>query len=189
MLYEKIQLEDGEVVLKTVRKHWFVIVAELFGVATMIALPFFLIVFLLLFPGLSVNLSQLGDYLPLVIFGTAFWLLLSLLTGFMLWTHYFLDLWVITDRRIIVIDQIRFFDRKVASFRLERLQEIKVSISGLIQTFLNFGTLRAQTASASESSFETSGLPDPRGLQAIIQQAMDQRLKTLHLQSEQRRAG
>ncbi len=184
MLYEKIQLEADEKVLKTVRKHWFVIVAELFGIAAMLALPFFLATFLLLFPGFTVAFDWLESYASLLIFGTAFWLLMSLLTGFMLWTHFYLDLWVITDRRIIVIDQIHFFNRKVSSFRLERLQDIKVTINGILPTFLNFGTLRAQTASAAESNFQTAGLPDPKGLQALIQHAMDERLKTIHGQTQ-----
>jgi hypothetical protein len=184
MLYEKIQFEAGEQVLKTVRKHWFIIVTELFGVATMIALPFFIAIFILLFPELVSTFDWLESYAELLIFITTLWLLLSLLTGFMLWTHYYLDLWVITDRRIIVIDQIHFFNRKVSSFRLERLQDIKVTINGILATFLNFGTLRAQTASAAESNFQTAGLPDPKNLQALIQHAMDERLKTIHGQTQ-----
>ena len=97
----------------------------------------------------------------------------------MTWTHYYLDLWIITDRRIIVVDQVHFFNRKVSSFRLERLQDIKVSINGIIPTFLNFGTILAQTASDAESNFMSNGLPDPRGLQSTIQKATDARLQTL----------
>ena len=95
------------------------------------------------------------------------------------WTQYYLDLWILTDRRIIVIDQVYFFNRKVSNFRLERLQDINVSISGLIPTLLDYGTIRAQTASESESNFESKYLPDPRGLQSQIQQAMDARLNKL----------
>ena len=36
MLYEKIELEPNETVLKVVRKHWFIIVSELFGVLVML---------------------------------------------------------------------------------------------------------------------------------------------------------
>ena len=99
--------------------------------------------------------------------------------GFTVWTHYYLDLWVISDRRIIVIDQRGFFNRKVSSFRLERMQDIKVTITGIIATLLNFGTIRAQTAGANESNFASGGMPDPRGVQALIQGAMDERLKVL----------
>jgi len=179
MLYEKIQLEPGEQVLRTVRKHWFVIVAELFSIAILIALPFVVATFLLIFFELATAVTWLEPYTPLIIFGGAFWLLLCLLAGFMMWTHYYLDLWLITDRRIIVVDQIHFFNRKVSSFRLERLQDIKVTMSGIIPTLLNFGTLRAQTASSAESNFQTAGLPDPKGLQALIQLAMDKRLAVI----------
>jgi Bacterial PH domain len=179
MLFEKIELEPSETVLKVVRKHWFVIVAELFGSFFLILAPLFLLLALVLFPQIIPFEFHLETHLPYVTFGVALWLLFSLLTGFMTWTHYYLDLWVITDRRIIVIDQIRFFNRKVSSFRLERLQDIKVSITGILPTFLNFGTMRAQTASAAESNFMSTGLPDPRGLQSIIQKAMDARLEAL----------
>jgi hypothetical protein len=103
------------------------------------------------------------------------------MAAFSTWTHYYLDLWIITDRRIIVVDQIHFFNRNVSMFRLERLQDIEFKINGVIPTLLNFGTVQAQTAGAHESNFKTTGLPDPRGLQALIQKAMDDRLKELYL--------
>jgi hypothetical protein len=180
MLFEKIELEPNEQVLRVVRKHWFVIVAELFGGIVFGLMPVFIIIVMLLIPNLPINLVEYTTYL---IYGLSGWLLITTLGLFMTWTHYYLDLWIITDRRIIVIDQIHFFNRKVSIFRLERLQDIKVSINGVLATFLNFGTLRAQTASAAESNFMTTGLPDPRELQSLIQKAMDERLKELGRQS------
>lgn len=180
MLFERIQLEPGEEVLKVVRKHWFIIMAELFATVTMALLPFFVMVVFAFIPTEWIpDAIRAIPILPLVIWGTAGWLVLTLMASYAIWTHYYLDLWVITDRRIIVIDQIGFFNRKVSSFRLERMQDIKVSVQGILATFLNFGTLRAQTASSAESNFKTSGLPDPRGLQALIQGVMDRRLQTI----------
>src|SRR3990167_4250480 len=177
MLFEKIEFEEDENVILTVRKHWFVITAELITALMFAFLPFLILIFL----------SALPEFVPLnIVFASAAWILLTLLSTFMIWTHFYLDLWVITDHRIIVIDQIHFFNRKVSSFRLERLQDIKVSINGIIPTFLNYGTLRAQTASAAESNFMTVGLPDPRGIQSVIQKATDERLRSLQgtLQTE-----
>ena len=181
MLFEKIQLEPGEELLKVVRKHWFIILAELFGVLIMLFVPFIILFAITLFPDILSNFNiSLTNYNSLITFSIAGWSVLTLMTGFAIWTHYYLDLWIITDRRIILVDQIHFFNRNVSIFRLERLQDIEFYIKGIIPTFLNFGTVKAQTASAFESNFRTNGLPDPRGLQAIIQKAMDQRLALLH---------
>ncbi|MBY0537973.1 PH domain-containing protein [Patescibacteria group bacterium] len=179
MLFEKIQLEPDETVVKTVRKHWFVITLELLLIIFMGLMPVFVFMGLLMMTPSEAVMGFFETQTPIIIFGLASWLLLSAMATATAWTHYYLDLWVITDRRIIVIDQIGFFNRKVSNFRLERLQDIKVSVKGLIPTLLNYGTVRAQTASAAESNFESRFLPDPRGLQALIQTAMDTRLQTL----------
>jgi hypothetical protein len=179
MLFEKIELEFNEQVLKVVRKHWFVISMELLGTLIFALLPVLLILIFTLLPTEMKFIEESEIFTTLFLYGTCVWLLLTLLLTFMVWTNYYLDLWIITDRRIIAIDQINFFNRKVSSFRLERLQDIKVSINGIIPTFLNYGTIRAQTASAAESNFMTTGLPDPRELQSLIQKATDARLESL----------
>lgn len=182
MLYEKIELEPNEEVLTVVRKHWFVIITELFGTFLLLLFPFFILFLAAIFPKtlLETNIG-IEHFTTLIAFGIGAWSIMVLMAGFATWTHYYLDLWIITDRRIIVVDQIHFFNRNVSMFRLERLQDIEFKINGLIPTLLNFGTIQAQTAGAHESNFKTHGLPDPRGLQALIQKAMDTRLKELHV--------
>ena len=175
-------MEPGEEVLVMVRKHWFVIVAELFGIFIMLLLPFLLLASTsILQSTFSAFNFDLSNYSALIVFGVCGWTILSLLSGFAIWTHYYLDLWIVTDRRIILIDQIKFLSRNVSVFRLERTQDIEFQIKGIIPTMLNFGTIKAQTAGAHESNFSSSGMPDPRGLQAIIQGAMDERLRVLHI--------
>ena len=92
---------------------------------------------------------------------------------FLIWTDYYLDLWTITNRRIIAIDQRGLFRRAVASFRYERLQDINIEINGFIATMLDFGELRAQTASAYRDAFEIKGIPHPRDIKALILRAAD----------------
>lgn len=180
MLYEKVKLEEGEKVLKEVRRHWFIITSELFAVFLMFLFPLFILFILALFPStLSEMEISLPHFTAIITFVVSAWSIITLLSGFMIWTHYYLDLWIITDRRIIAIDQIHFFNRNISVFRLERMQDIEVTIKGLLPTFLDFGTINAQTAGNFESNFKQTGMPDPRGLQALIQQAMDQRLREL----------
>jgi uncharacterized membrane protein YdbT with pleckstrin-like domain len=181
MLFEKIHLEENELILKVVRKHWFIIFSELFFILLMSLLPLVVFVAVGNFTMISglLTLDSL-PVVPLVIFLVSGWLVICLIAAYVIWTNYYLDLWIITDRRIVVVEQLSFFNRNISMFRIERLQDIEVRTVGLLQTFLNYGTLAAQTAGHFESNFNSSGLPDPRGLQAIIQKAMDERLQKLH---------
>lgn len=181
MLFEKIHLEENELILKVVRKHWFIIFSELFFILLMSLFPLVVSVVISNFPILS-DLLKLDSLpiVPLTTFLIAGWLVICLIAAYVIWTNYYLDLWIITDRRIVVVEQLSFFNRNISMFRIERLQDIEVRTVGLLQTFLNYGTLAAQTAGHFESNFNSSGLPDPRGLQAIIQKAMDERLQKLH---------
>lgn len=186
MLFDKIKLENDEMILETVRKHWFVIGIELLGAAILVFLPVLILIIAAFIPAELLPLGlTLFDYIPEFLFFSCVWVLFSLLTTFMIWTHYYLDLWVVTDRRIILVDQIHFFNRNVSIFRLERMQDIEYKITGIIPTLLNYGTIKAQTAGAHESNFTSTGLPDPRGLQATIQTAMDKRLAKLHIQADE----
>ncbi|MCA9354649.1 MAG: PH domain-containing protein [Candidatus Kaiserbacteria bacterium] len=185
MLFERIELEKHEEVLKVVRKHWFVIVTELFGTFLMLLFPFMVLVIIALFPDELVTFDlSIEHYTAIISFGIAAWSVITLIAAFTTWTHYYLDLWIITDRRIILVDQIGFFNRNVSIFRLERMQDIEFKVTGIIPTLLNFGTLKAQTAGAHESNFETKGLPNPRELQATIQKAMDNRIAELHIRPD-----
>jgi hypothetical protein len=185
MLFEKISLEADEEVLMMVRKHWFVIVAELVAVGFVAALPFFALAgYALLGSPLTAMGVTTGIDGSLVTYLLAVWLFLCALSGFTIWTHYYLDLWVITDRRIISVDQIHFFNRNVASFRLERLQDIEFKVNGILATFLRYGTISAQTAGNHEHNFKATGMPNPRAVQACIQGAMDTRLQTLSMRPD-----
>lgn len=180
MLFDKIHLEESETIITTVRKHWFIIFVELVSVALLALLPILALGMYMQNEASAQLLPQTTISTPLFIFAASLWLVMTSLLAMVLWTHYYLDLWVVTDRRIIVIEQISLWHRTVGNFRLERLQDIQVTVRGIIPTLLNYGTVHAQTASAAESNFTTTGLPDPRGLQSIIQSAMDARLKSLN---------
>lgn len=80
------------------------------------------------------------------VFGYSLWLLVLWIVFFIEWTDYYLDIWVLTDRRIIDIEQKGFFHREVTSFRYEQIQDITVETRGLIETFFKFATLHIQTA-------------------------------------------
>jgi len=169
MKAEKIQLEEDEVILLQVRKHWFVLCVQ-----------FFLVLFLALFPGVFLffvlNSATMTKVLP---FNTSIfialysgWLIVMWMILFSIWTNYYLDVWTVTNKRLIAVNQRGFFSRVVASFRLERMQDISVSVHGIIATFLDFGTLEIQTA-GEEGNFKVSGVPSPADIKAVILSSAD----------------
>ncbi len=180
MLYEKIQLERDEKIIKIAHRHWFIFFTITFNIAVVSLAP------LLAWFALSM-LTQSYDatihidlslYTNYFVYFYSFWLLLNWMTLAHLWTTHHLDIWVITDRRLILIEQISLFKRQIGSFRLEKLQDVNIEVNGIIATFLGFGTIEAQTAGGSETEFRTKHLPRPRELKSVILKAADERMNT-----------
>ena len=74
MLYEKIELEPNEAILKVVRKHWFIIVAELFGVVVMLLAPIFVLFFIIaLPPEVLPFIIELETHMPIILYGIMVW--------------------------------------------------------------------------------------------------------------------
>lgn len=89
------------------------------------------------------------------------WELFFLLLFFTSFLNYYLDLWVVTDERILDIDQEGAFVRKVSELPLRRIQDVHVEVKGVFATVFNFGTIEVQTAGA-EQKFEFEGIPNPQ---------------------------
>lgn len=171
MLFERIKLESDENMLRVVRAHWWIIftrVLTAFFIATIpLAIPFV---------AKFLNTEHIWSiYQSMFIFFYLLWVLGCWMVIANAATNHYLDLWAITNRRIVAIDQQGFFRRRLSSFRLERLQDMNIMVTGIIPTLLNYGTIEAQTAGGSNEEFTTNNMPDPRGLKALIIGAADKR--------------
>lgn len=112
-------------------------------------LPFF--IYLLVISQMVALPIELKSLIVLLVgkwglFGYSIWLLVLWIIFFIEWTDYYLDLWIISDRRVIDMEQKGFFHREVTSFTYEQIQDITVETRGIIETILKFGTLHIQTA-------------------------------------------
>ena len=179
MLFEKIHLEDDEKVIMFVRRHWFFLLTRCFGVIFSASLALVAWTTIAqLSDGVGTTLPfALGYYNLYFLYVYSIWLLFHWMALAYVFTDHHLDVWAITDRRIIAIEQVSFFRRHTGSFRLEKLQDMNIEINGIIATLLHFGTVEAQTASGSEEEFRGNYIPRPRELKAVILQAADERMK------------
>lgn len=80
---------------------------------------------------------------------------------------YILDVWIVTNQRIIDSTQRGFFNRVVSELHVSRIQDVSVSTSGLIQTMFKFGDLQVQTA-GTEEKFKFIQIPNPEDVKDEI---------------------
>ena len=76
------------------------------------------------------------------------------------WVDYYLDVWLVTNERIVSLEQRGLFNRTVAELRLSRVQDVAAQTKGLASTVFNFGEVRVQTA-GEESNFVFHQVPHP----------------------------
>lgn len=162
-----IKLEEGETVLHVARKHWFIFVAEVASMAFFAFVPA-LVVFVpaSIFAELEAALQLSIKFAPLLLFFWGIWLLILWMVFAMLWTNYYLDVWLITNHRVIDIEQAGLFHRSISSFRFDQIQDATVKVSGLIATLIGFGTVEIRTAS--NESFVFKGVAAPKELKEKI---------------------
>lgn len=157
---EELHLRENEKVISVVRKHWFVFLKDVFTKKTLLFLP----LLLLLIPS-----SWVSDHtMAYVVFFAALWMLGLLMAIITIWTNYYLDLWIVTNQRLIDIEQNALFNREVKTLRMETIQDIQVNIENVIETLLNFGTLRVQTAGTGGTDALIIGVPNPNFERDII---------------------
>jgi uncharacterized membrane protein YdbT with pleckstrin-like domain len=173
MLTDKIQLDTDERVLTYVRKHWLILLGKISGLVLAAIAPPVLMFFFITLPDSAPILEAIAPYRSYATPLYAIWLIFIWMGLFNAWTDYYLDIWTVTNRRLITVDQQGLFSRIIGSFRFERLQDINVEIHGIVATLFNFGTIEAQTAGGSEEEFRADGLPKPRELRATILRAAD----------------
>ncbi len=170
---ELLKLEPNEMIQRTVRKHWFILFSRTFGIILAGLVPYILLAIFLSSDTLAALFSGAHVNSRLVSFFAGAWFLVVWMALFGIWTDYYLDMWIITNMRLIAIDQQGFFRRSVASFRFERLQDVTVEIHGFIPTLLDFGRIKADTAGHTDS-FDIWGVLKPREIKSLIQEHADQ---------------
>ena len=139
-----IQLYKGETIIKTIRRHWFVVAIDIIIFLVFALIPLIGITAFLNNVAGSEGVQGYGAYIA---FFYLVWLELSWIMFTIAWTtNYYLDIVLITNRRLLKIEQRGLFARDIAEMRLERIQDIRVDVMGIIPSLLDFGTLKVQTA-------------------------------------------
>lgn len=147
--------EKSEKIIKVIRKHWFSymifwIVAVLMSIPLIVAGSYWAIHQNDL-PSVFFNLVAIFAPVDLLlIFGL-------MIYGFV---DLYLDVYIITDHRIVDITQNGFFKREISEVNLRMIQDVKAEVDGVFPTLLHFGNVYIQTAGEIRNFFFSS-IPHP----------------------------
>lgn len=152
--------EPDEQIILFLRRHPFVIFSRVFGIVLGYLIPTIASLYFIdpiLSNGLLVPYLFILSIFTSIVWASIFYSL----------TMYTLDVWIITDRRIIDSNQHGFFNRSVSELHFSRIQDILVKTDGPFQTVINYGDLYLQTA-GTEERFIFYQIPDPIKVKDII---------------------
>ena len=158
-----LKLHEGEEVIIAFHRHWIVVASKMTVVALLLLPP---LVALLAMPAFNLDGGLKFFFLFLILV----YLLIITLVAFVLWADYYLDVWIVTNVRIIDVEQKGMFEREVSEFMLSRVQDITVEIPSFVATILHYGNLRVQTAG--EKGFVARDIPHADKVKDIITKEM-----------------
>lgn len=163
-----IEFDKDEHIIFEVRKHWFVLARE----TTLSFLAFIApAIFYAIFSVLPIEVNSPGNGIVLFLFLYAFWLLVVWMVLFIFWTDYYLDVWIITNKNLVDVEQNGLFDREIATMQLSKIQDVISEQHGIMSSLLNFGNLIVQTA-GTEREFVIRGVKDPNVLRKQLSDAL-----------------
>lgn len=132
--------------------------------------------FILLFPGLksvlflvagiAVYLFWPSQYSGMILFVA---ILVALGIFFRTYFDYSQSVFVITNQRIISVDQDGFWKRKITETEIDKIQDASSETSGVLRTMFKFGDLVIRTAGVSQGSeIRVKNIANPYQIQQRI---------------------
>ena len=158
---------ENEVILSVIHRHWFDIVTHFILIVVFASL---IVASLFVLPAFSSDSGILNNTTVLLFLQNTF-LLFLWMYGFLAWIDYYFDVWIITNERVINIEQKGLFVRTVSELKFSRIQDVTSEVRGMIPTILNFGDVKVQTASE-EDFFLFRQVPDPYHVKDVIMERL-----------------
>ncbi len=137
------KLDDGEEVVVVIRKHWLVFSLRAFFCTIIALLP--LVAYSFIPPTILESLQALVTGTA-VLFAYLLFVLFLWMLVFIDFTTYYLDVWIVTNRRVIDVNQKTLFARDTITLMLEKIQDATVEVRGILATLFGYGTLIIHTA-------------------------------------------
>jgi len=133
----------GEKLVMFIRRHWIILASRWLIFIALALVP--LIFYAFLYYNYIWILEHAFLYPLLLLLASAYYLFIMLFL-FNAFIDYFLDVWIVTDQRIINIEQRGMFNREIAEHDLDKIQDVSGLQKGFFQTLFSYGDVHVQTA-------------------------------------------
>jgi len=166
MILKKILslLKGYEKIVFSLRRHPFVFFLKILFFLILFIVP--LVFYLLIINIFPYFLENTVVYALAILLGSIYYLSiwLFLYTSFI---DYYLDVWTITNDRLINVKQQGIFSRTISELDLYKIQDVTSEIKGFFPTLLNYGNIYVQTAGERER-FILEQIPNPHQIREKI---------------------
>ncbi len=112
------------------------------------------------------SLFQNTVIFPLLMLLASVYYLTVWLVAFTAFIDYYLDFWIVTNDRIINVEQ-RLFSRTISELDLFKIQDVTGQSKGFLETMFDYGNVYVQTAGAT-GRFNFEEVPGPREVASKI---------------------
>jgi hypothetical protein len=99
------------------------------------------------------------------------------------WIDFYFDAWIVTNKRLIDVEQIGIFRRSVSETRLEKIQDVTFEVKGIFGTIFHYGSITVQTAGAAQN-FTIKQISDPAKIKTQLLSLYDERVRQVGVQPQ-----
>ncbi len=149
----------NEKVVHVIRRHGLIMIKHILLLLLLWFIPIALFAFFAI--ALDVDFFKAGIAQVLAVFVTSLIYLYAWLTFFHNWVDYYLDIWIVTNERLLNIEQEGLFSRVISETNISKVQDVTSEVRGKLQTFLDFGNVHIQSA-GEQKRFVFEEVPHPR---------------------------
>lgn len=169
----------NERVILLLRRHWTVLAVDISQMVFMLIVPPIVFSVILIMTDYSLVPGTV-QFVALVL-GMSLYYLFTFLGYFQNFVDYHLDIWVVTDQRILSMEQSGLFRRTTSELSILRVQDVTSTIKGKVETFLDYGDVFIQTAGQQER-FIFEQVPHPAEVAKVVLQVHDREEKIQEMQ-------
>lgn len=161
-----------EKIVYVARVHPFIVFLKTLGFLILAITPFLLVFYV----KHTLNLSLSPDLNSILLFFYFLYLSLLWMLYFFVWTDYHLDGWILTNKRLIDIEQKGLFNRDISTLTYDKIEDINFQVNGVIDTFIKMGDINIQTA-ATTKEFSFLNVNNPAKVKNAIQSLQKKYIK------------